>query len=102
MKLLSALFSLAILAVVLCFVLSNQQDVTLTMWPFAGSLQFPLYLMGLIPLLVGLVAGGLWGWMSSVPHRLKIRQLNKEIHLQKQEAVENYLPPRHKKYFWER
>jgi uncharacterized integral membrane protein len=79
MKMISSIFGLIILALVLCFALSNRQDVNVTLWPLESSWQTPLYLVGFVPLVFGLVFGGLWGWIGGVPHRLRARRLNKEL-----------------------
>ncbi len=79
MRIFSGICGFVVLVLVLCFALSNQQDVTVAMWPFSESLQLPLYLVGLVPLLLGLLVGGLWGWVASLRHRLHSRRLNKEL-----------------------
>jgi uncharacterized integral membrane protein len=109
MKIFSVLCGLFILVLVLCFALSNQQAVALSFWPLSGEVQVPLYLIGLLPLISGLFLGGLWAWLASVPHRLRVRRLNKELghmnerinELQKTTAVQqvNNTP---KKSFWRR
>jgi len=109
MKIFSGLSGLVILVLVLCFSLSNQQDITLAMWPFSATLQAPLYLIGLAPLAFGLAFGALWGWLSAWPHRLRARRLNKEVgmltdkigELQKT-AINEPLPTLRKHIFWRR
>ncbi|MGB9152312.1 MAG: LapA family protein [Alphaproteobacteria bacterium] len=109
MKILSAIFGLLILALVLCFALSNQQGVSLAMWPWSETVQVPLYLTGLVPLAVGLIFGGVLGWLSGVPHRFRVRGLKKELEalndkigdLQKN-AIVQAAPDVRRKYFWER
>ena len=81
MKIFSGVFGLVILVLVLCFALSNPQDANVAMWPFAGTLQAPLYLICLAPLVFGLIFGGVGGWLASVPHRLRARRLNKELNV---------------------
>jgi uncharacterized integral membrane protein len=79
MKLISGIFALIILAAVLSFALSNRQNVSVGLWPLDGAMASPLYAIGLAPLVFGLVFGGLWGWLGSMPHRLRARRLNKEL-----------------------
>jgi uncharacterized integral membrane protein len=108
MKIISALFGAVILASVLCFALSNQQGVSVAMWPLTGVLQVPLYLAGLVPLAAGLIFGGVWGWLTGVPHRLRAHRLHKELdalndkmsELQKGALVQ-LAPPAPRKPFWE-
>jgi len=79
------------------------------MWPFDGVAQAPLYIVGFAPLLFGLMIGGFWGWLGSVPHRLRARRLYKELdalnqqigELQKTALVQSVQAVR-KKHFWER
>jgi uncharacterized integral membrane protein len=79
MKIISGIFALLVLVPVLCFALSNRQDAAVAFWPFEGAIQIPLYLVGLLPLAFGLLFGAFWGWVASMPHRLKSRRLNKEL-----------------------
>ena len=78
MKILSGLLLFILVVAVLCFALSNQQTVTLGCWPFTGNVEVPLYIVGFLPLLFGLLVGGLLGWISGVPHRWRVRQLTRE------------------------
>lgn len=109
MKFLSALFALIVLAPVLCFALSNTQAVTVTMWPFSGAAEMPLYLVALTPLVFGLVFGGVWGWAGGLRHRFQARRLHKELgtlndkigELQKAVIVQQ-VQAAPKKPFWKR
>ena len=109
MRIFSGVSGIIILVLVLSFVLSNQQEATVVLWPLKGSWQAPLYMVGLAPLVFGLVFGSFLSWISGVKHRLRARQLNKELvslndkigDLQKKAVVQNakvkpYLP------FWRR
>lgn len=79
MRIFSGVFGLVVIVLVLSFVLSNRQDVTVGLWPFIGSLQAPLYAVGLAPLAFGFAFGGFLGWLGGVPHRLRAMRLNKEL-----------------------
>jgi len=79
MKIFSGIVGFIILVLVLCFALTNRQSVTVGMWPFADAVQSPLYLVGFVPLAVGVVFGGIWGWLGHIPHRLRARRLHKEL-----------------------
>jgi uncharacterized integral membrane protein len=109
MKILSALLALLILVPVVAFALSNGQKCEVALWPFDGAWTVPLYVVGLLPLAAGLVVGGLWGWLHTVPHRLRARRLNKELgesnakidELQKTAIVQDaHAVPKHR--FWVR
>ena len=102
MKILSSVFALLILAFVLSFVLSNRQDAMVALWPFVETVEVPLYLVGLAPLVLGLFVGGLGGWLSSIPHRMKARRLTKALGaLTNQfDALQNPEAPAPKSSFW--
>jgi uncharacterized integral membrane protein len=79
MKMISGIFGGLILFLVLCFALSNHQQVAIAFWPFDGSVSLPLYIVGFLPLVFGLAFGALWGWLSALPHRMQSRRLHKEM-----------------------
>ena len=79
MKIFSGLLTLVLLALILAFALSNDGRVTLALWPLEGEAQMPLYVLGLAPLLGGLLLGGLWGGLMGLSFRFKARRLCKEI-----------------------
>ena len=79
MRIFSGVLGLIVLVLVLAFALSNKQDVTVALWPFKDSLQAPLYAIGLVPLALGFIVGSLQGWIGSLPHRLRLRRVSKEL-----------------------
>lgn len=109
MKIIYAIVVFAALLLVLCFALSNRQGVNVGLWPLTGTIAVPLYLVGLAPLVFGLVFGGVWGWATGVPHRFRARWLKKEmetlndkiVELQKNTTTQPEFVTR-KKPFWER
>ncbi len=106
MKILSAILGFAVLSFALSCALSNQQDVALSLWPFFADIHVPLYLAGLAPLVVGFVAGGLWGWVASLRHRFRSRRLHKELEVltnkigELQNAAGAQMPVAPRKNFW--
>lgn len=58
---------LAVLAAV--FAVANRHDVRLELWPFPWSLDLPVYLAVLAPLVVGLVVGALLVGLSGLKTR---------------------------------
>jgi len=78
-KLLSAVFGALIFLLVLCFALSNPQSTDIGLWPLDSVIQVPLYIVALVPFLAGLIMGCGAGWVATVPHRLKVRRLNREL-----------------------
>ena len=109
MKIITALFSLFIIALALSFALSNRPDVELGLYPFTGTIAVPLYTVALVPLAFGLLVGGIVGWASGIPHRMRTRWLKKELDtlngkladLQKN-AIEEFTPAGKRKFFWNR
>jgi uncharacterized integral membrane protein len=79
MKILSALFGLLIFLAALVFALSNQQNVTASLWPFGVEIETPLYVMTLGALAAGLLIGGLFIWLTALPHRFLARRLGKDV-----------------------
>ena len=78
MKILSrALFLLFILIGVLIAV-SNPQHVQLTLWPLPHVVELPLYLLVVLLLLLGVLAGLGMGWWAARHHRRRARQASGE------------------------
>jgi uncharacterized integral membrane protein len=104
MRIFSTVFGLILTFLVLSFSLTNRMDVVVGMWPFQTPLQMPLFVVGLAPLLFGLVFGALWGWMGGFRHRLEARRLNKELGGLKAKigALQAPPPPQRKSSFWSR
>jgi len=108
-KLVSALMGAIILVLVLCFALSNVQPVDIAFWPLDTIVHVPIYIVGLVPLAVGLIAGSGFGWAATVPHRMKVRRLTKELHVMSEKISamqKSVIPSRSmsllKKHFWKR
>lgn len=105
MRLFSGIFGLAILVIVLCFAFSNLGAVAVSLWPLEGVVETPLYLVGLIPLGLGLICGAFMGWLGGLTHKFRAQKLAKDlaalnariIELQKPAA-----PPQAKKHFWQK
>jgi uncharacterized integral membrane protein len=74
---LSWLIGLPLAAVIVVFALSNRQDVAIGLWPFEQSLALPLFLVVLVPLIVGLALGLLVGSVRALRHRRAARTLAK-------------------------
>jgi uncharacterized integral membrane protein len=79
MKIISWLLSLFFILLTVAFALHNRQGVTISFWPFAEEQVAPLYLLVLGALFIGLIVGGVIGWISHVPHRLAARRLRKDV-----------------------
>ncbi len=85
MRIFSGALGLIILGLVLAFALSNRQDVVVSMWPFADSIETPLYAVALVPLAFGFFLGCFQGWIGNLPHRIHARKVHKELNSLKTE-----------------
>ncbi len=66
---------------VVLFALSNRQDVTLSLWPLPDdlTLDVPVFLVALVPLVAGILLGGLIAWASGARHRRLARRRGRRI-----------------------
>jgi hypothetical protein len=79
MKILSrALFLLFVLIGVLIAV-SNSQPVQLALWPLPHEIVMPVYLLVVVVLLLGVLAGLALGWWGGRHHRRRARTAGGEI-----------------------
>jgi uncharacterized integral membrane protein len=62
---------LSLLAVV--FAVANRHDLRLELWPLPWSLDLPVYLAVLVPLVVGLAIGALAMWLAGHRTRMTAR-----------------------------
>ncbi len=81
MQILSALLGFLVFLISLVFALSNQQSVSVSLWPFDDDITAPLYILTLGSLAVGLVLGGFFVWLTVLPHRFRARRLGKDVTL---------------------
>jgi len=115
MKFLTGLIGLVLLALALCFALSNRQNAAISLWPLGLEVAAPLYLLTLGTLFAGFLLGLAAGWLGNLSHRFEARRLRKEISglndkiMDLQQTVlaplrkENALPPPKSKWrFWEK
>ena len=63
------LITLPIAVVAVSFAVSNRDRIALELWPLPGDMELPVYLMVLVPLVVGFLIGGLVAWLSGGKHR---------------------------------
>jgi len=107
MRIFSGIFGLIILALVVSFALSNREEVSVLLWPIEGELIMPVWAVGLAPLALGIILGGVLGGVISLPHRMRAKRLHKElgalndkiIELQKASVVK-HAQAAPKKTFW--
>jgi uncharacterized integral membrane protein len=79
MKIISGLIGLVIILLAVCFALSNRQSAAISLWPMAGIIQAPLFLLSLGTLIFGVFVGGVIVWGSALAQRLEMRLLRREI-----------------------
>jgi uncharacterized integral membrane protein len=63
----------------LSFAISNRELVTLGLWPLPFRIDAPLYLVALLPLLLGVVIGGLVLWFGRLATGLRMRRLETRL-----------------------
>ena len=72
---------LTLLVAIVCaiFAVSNRGAVSLSLWPFPGALETPVFILVLGTTLVGLVLGLVAGSLLSMPARLARRRLTMRL-----------------------
>jgi len=63
----------------LSFAISNRELVTLGLWPLPFRIDAPLYLVALLPLLLGVLIGGLVLWFGRFATGLRMRRLETRL-----------------------
>ena len=76
---LRALLLLPFLLLLVIFALSNQQPVTLAMWPADVTLEVPLSIATLMIAGVFFLLGALIVWFPSLGHRHRARRAQKQV-----------------------
>jgi len=83
---------LMVLAVV--FAVANRGMATIDLWPLDMTLLVPMYLVVLVPLLVGFLLGGIVAWISAGSARGKARHaLYRAEQLERENARLRSKPP---------
>lgn len=65
---------LPVAVAVVLFAVSNRHFVDISLWPFSGSVATPVYLVTLLALLIGFIAGALAMWLSAGRLRRRARR----------------------------
>jgi len=73
-RLLSWLIGLPVALVIAVFAAANRQSVTLDVWPLPLAVEVPLYLLVLLPLLVGFLVGLLLSSLRGLSRRTALRR----------------------------
>ena len=72
-KLAASIVTLPVTALVVLFAVSNRHLVDVRFWPLPGALDLPLYVIGLVTMVVGFLMGGVIAWISGGESRQRAR-----------------------------
>jgi len=78
-KLVSTTLTLPVTVAVVLFAVSNRQAVDLHFWPLPGSVEVPLYAIGLATMVVGFLIGGVVAWLGAGETRQRARTAEREV-----------------------
>ena len=74
MRLVGWLLALPLSLLAVVFAVANRHGLRLEMWPLPWSLELPVYLAVLGPLVIGMVVGGVLAWTAGHRVRMTARQ----------------------------
>ena len=86
MRLIGWLLALPVSLLAAVFAVANRHDLRLQLWPLPWSLDLPVYLAVLVPLVLGMVLGGLAVWLGG--HRTRVAARH---HRRRAESLERQL-----------
>ena len=86
MRLIGWLLALPVSLLAAVFAVANRHDLRLQLWPLPWSLDLPVYLAVLVPLVLGMVRGGLAVWLAGHRTRAAARH-----HRRRAESLERQL-----------
>ena len=73
------IITLPITAAVVLFAVSNRHVVELQFWPLPGTLDLPLYIIGLVTMVAGFLIGGVIAWIGAGDSRHRARTAARNI-----------------------
>ncbi|WP_185961411.1 lipopolysaccharide assembly protein LapA domain-containing protein [Telmatospirillum sp. J64-1] len=73
MRVLAWLIGLPVAVIAIVFAVSNRQTTTVELWPLPFTFSLPLFLIVLVPFMVGLLAGAVILWFSQGRRRSAAR-----------------------------
>lgn len=79
LRVISLLSALPLVIAVLAFTIQNSHIVTLSLWPVAGEINLPLSILSVGLFLTGMLAGFFLMWVHMLPHRFRVRRLQREV-----------------------
>lgn len=77
-KLTASIVTLPVTIAVVLFAVSNRNLVEVRLWPIPGSLDLPLYGIGLATMLAGFLIGGVTAWISGGENRQRARAAERD------------------------
>lgn len=77
-KLAATVVTLPITLAVVLFAVSNRHVVALEFWPLPGSLEIPLYAVGLVTMVFGFLMGGVIAWLGAGESRQRARAAERD------------------------
>jgi uncharacterized integral membrane protein len=90
-KFLAAVILIPLAILMVMFAVANRGSVAISLDPFSANapaltVQVPLFLLLLIALIVGVLAGGIAAWLVQSKWRRAARRLNRELRVARAEA----------------
>ncbi|HIF08851.1 MAG TPA: LapA family protein [Sneathiellales bacterium] len=79
MKIMSRMLAVIVATLVALLAVANRQTVTVSMDPLPYEITGPLYAILLAAAIIGVSAGGLLGWTSSLKWRRTVRRQTREL-----------------------
>jgi uncharacterized integral membrane protein len=79
MRTIAWIVTLPLGVIAVLFAISNRTSASLTLWPIPVDLEAPLYVIVLVPLAIGLFAGGFIVWVGAALARARARRLEHRL-----------------------
>src|SRR3546814_7702107 len=73
MRILYCIVVAPIMLIAVLFAISNRQTVLLGLWPLPYEISAPVYLIAILPLAAGFIAGGMVAWIGAGKARARAR-----------------------------
>ena len=78
MRLIDWILVLPATATAVLFAVSNRQQTEVQLWPLPYVIDLPIYIVGLVPLVIGFLIGALTMWYCGIRRRIRRRIREKE------------------------
>ena len=78
-KLAMSIVTVPITVAVVLFAVSNRNIVEVQFWPLPGTLGLPLYVIGLVTMVIGFLIGGMIAWFGAGESRYRARMAERDI-----------------------